>query len=104
VVLGAFAQPVGASHAGAIADCGSAGTFTVRAQDNSADFQSPAPDKLVLFEEGRALTVLELSVDGQLIFSRAETGRTNNSRQEVTCSFTLGAGPLFTVTGILSAG
>jgi hypothetical protein len=43
VVLGTLAQPAGATHAGAIADCGSAGTFTVKAQDNGAGVQVTRP-------------------------------------------------------------
>jgi hypothetical protein len=50
VVLGTFAQPAGATHDGAIADCGSAGTFTVKAQDNGAGVQSPGPGELVLLK------------------------------------------------------
>jgi hypothetical protein len=103
IVLGAFAQPVGASHAGAIADCGSGGTFTVKAHDNGAGFQSPAPDAVLAFEEGGTLTILDFYVNGQLIFSKAETGRANNNQEEVTCSFTSGDGVLFTATGILTA-
>jgi hypothetical protein len=101
----AFAQPAGASHAGAIADCGSAGTFTVKAQDNSAGFQSPAPDKVVLFEEGGSLTILEFYVNGQLFFSLAQTGRATNNVDEVTCSFTnADPGETFTAVGVLTAG
>jgi hypothetical protein len=101
-VLGTFAQPVGASHAGAIADCGSAGTFTVKAHDNGAGFQSPAPADVLVFEEGRTLAILEFYVNGQLSFSNAQTGRANNNLEEVTCSFTSGGGVLFTAIGILT--
>jgi hypothetical protein len=105
VVLGTFAQPAGATHAGAIADCGSAGTFTVKAQDNGAGVQSPAPDKVVVFEEGGTLTVLEFSINGQLVWSAAQTGRASNNVEEVTCSFrNADPGELFTATGIFTAG
>jgi hypothetical protein len=105
LVLGVFAQPVGASHAGVIADCGSAGTFTVKAHDTGAadNPQAPAPASVTVFEEGGALSVLEFSVNGQLIFSNAGTGRANNNVEEVTCSYTTGDGVLITVTGILTA-
>jgi hypothetical protein len=105
VVLGTFAQPAGATHDGAIADCGSAGTFTVKAQDNGAGVQSPGPGTLVLFEEGGVLTVFEFSVNGQLLWNAAQTGRAKNNVEEVTCSFrNADPGELFTVTGILTAG
>jgi hypothetical protein len=102
VVLGTFAQPAGATHAGAIADCGSAGTFTVTAHDNGAGFQSPAPADVLVFEEGGTLAILEFYANGQLLFSNAQTGRANNNLEEVTCSFTTGGGVLFTAIGILT--
>lgn len=104
VILGAFPQPAGATHAGAIVDCGSAGTFTVKAQDTGSGVQFPDPGKLVLFEEGGALTVLEFYIEGQLVWSAAQTGRANNNVTEVTCSFR-NADPreLFTVVGVLTA-
>jgi hypothetical protein len=43
MLFAAFAPSAGASHAGAIADCGSAGTFTVKATTNSAGFQIANP-------------------------------------------------------------
>ena len=103
VMLGAFPQPAGATHAGAVADCGSAGTFTVKAQDTGVGVQSPDPGKLVLFEEGGALTVLEFYVEGQLLWSAAQTGRAKNNVTEVTCSFrNADPGELFTVVGVLT--
>ncbi|HZN90972.1 MAG TPA: hypothetical protein VFB44_18485 [Thermoleophilaceae bacterium] len=42
-------------------------------------------------------------MDGNLVIDRAETGRTQDAVDEVTCSFTLGAGPFFEVTGVLTA-
>ena len=104
VILCAFPLPAGATHAGATADCGSAGTFTVKAQDTGAGVQFPDPGKLVLFEEGGALTVLEFYVDGQLVWSAAQTGRANNNVTVVTCSFrNADPGELFTVVGVLTA-
>jgi hypothetical protein len=104
VVLGAFPQPAGATHAGAIADCGSAGTLTVKAQDTGAGVEFPDPGKLVLFEEGGVLTVLEFYVEEQLLWSAAPTGRANNNIDEVTCSFrNADPGELFTVVGVLTA-
>jgi hypothetical protein len=104
VVLGTSAQPAAATHDGAIADCGSAGTFTVKAQDNGAGVQSPDPGKLVLFEQGGALTVFDFYVNGQLVLSLAQTGRAHNNVEEVTCSFrNADPGELFTVTGVLTA-
>jgi hypothetical protein len=103
VVLGSLAGPAVASHAGAIADCGNAGTFTVKAAENSAGFQSPFPTSVIVFEEGGVLTVHEVSRDGQLLFTRADTGREKNNLTEITCSFTTGSDGTFTVTGILTA-
>ena len=97
MALAVFASPAGASHAGAIANCGTAGTFTVKATTNHADFQSPAPDKLILFEEGGVLTVRRLYVNGQLVLTRGAT-----VPHEATCTFTLGDGPTLTVIGTLA--
>ena len=104
--IGAFALFAGsasASHAGAIATCDNGETFTLRAADNSGGFQSPAPDHVLIFEEGGVLTVFRLSVDGNVVLSRAEVGQANNAGTEVTCSFTIGAGLDFEVTGLLTA-
>jgi hypothetical protein len=100
--LGTFAGSAVASHAGAIANCGTAGTFTVKAANNSAGFQSPLPSSVIVFEEGGVLTVQEISRDGQLLFTRADTGRERNNLTEVTCSFTTGFQGTFTVKGILT--
>jgi hypothetical protein len=104
--IAAFALFVGtayASHAGAVATCDNGDTFTLRAADNSGGFQSPAPDHVLIFEEGGVLTVFRLSVEGNVVLSRAEVGQTNNTRTEVTCSFTIGDGAHFEVTGLLTA-
>ena len=104
VILGAFPQLAAATHAGAIADCGGAGTFTVKAQDTGAGVEFPDPGKVVLFEEGGALTVLEFYVEGQLVWSAAQTGRAKNNVTEVTCTFrNADPGELFTVLGVLTA-
>jgi len=44
-----------------------------------------------------------LSVNNQLIYSNAETGRPHRNVAEVTCTYTSGSGVLFTATGILTA-
>jgi hypothetical protein len=103
MLFAAFAPSAGASHAGAIADCGSAGTFTVKATTNSAGFQSPTPFTAILFEEGGVLTAHQVVVNGELLFTRAVNGAQRNNVTEVTCSFTTGAGDDFIVTGILAA-
>ena len=46
--------------------------------DNSGGFQSPAPDHVLIFEEGGVLTVFRLSVNGNVVLSRAEAGQANN--------------------------
>src|SRR5215203_4458193 len=102
VALGSAAGQAVASHAGAIANCGDAGTFTVKAAENSGGFQSPFPTSVILFEEGGVLTVHEISRDGQLLLTRANTGLNNNNLTEVTCSFTTGSDGTFTVTGTLT--
>jgi hypothetical protein len=102
VVLVTLAGPAAASHAGAIADCGAAGTFTVKAAENSAGFQSPFPTSVIVFEEGGVLTAHEVSRNGQLFLSKAASGRQQNSLTEVTCSITTGSDGVFTVTGILT--
>jgi hypothetical protein len=96
-VFAALAPSAVASHAGATADCGTAGTFTIKATTNMAGFQSPAPDKLILFEEGGVLTVRRLYVEGELVLTRGTT-----VPNEVTCTFTIGAGLTFTAIGTLA--
>jgi hypothetical protein len=103
--LGLFAGNASASHAGAPVTCDNGDTFTLRAAENSAGFQSPAPDHVLIFEEGGVLTVLRLSVNGNVVIDRAETGRTSNAVEEVECWFRLGDPPFpfFEVTGVLNA-
>ena len=102
--LGLFAGNASASHAGALVTCDNGDTLTLRAAENSAGFQSPAPDHVLIFEEGGVLTLFRLSVNGNLMIDRADTGQAANAVNEVTCSFTLGAAPfVFEVTGVLTA-
>jgi hypothetical protein len=100
---GLFVGSASASHAGALVTCDNGDTFTIRAVDNGAGFQSPKPADVLIFEEGGVLTILRASVDGNLLFSFAETGQAHNAVDEVTCSFTIGAGAFFEVTGVLNA-
>jgi hypothetical protein len=103
VALGNVAGQAAASHAGAIASCGDAGAFTVKAAENSAGFESPFPTSVIVVEEGGVLTVHQISRDGQLLFTRAGTGRDRDNLTEITCSFTTGSDGTFRVTGILTA-
>jgi hypothetical protein len=100
--IGLFVGSASASHAGALVTCDTGDTFTLRAADNRAGFQSPGPGDVLIFEEGGVLTIFRASVNGNLLFSIAETGQANNAITEVTCSFTIGAGAFFEVTGILN--
>jgi hypothetical protein len=99
--VGLLAQPAAALHDGATANCGSAGTFTIRATPNGAGFESPPWGDVVLFEEGGTLTVFVISIDGQVVFDANEVGRANNHLEEVTCSFTLANGVHVEITGLL---
>ena len=101
--VGLSAGSARATHAGALVTCDNGDTFTIRAVDNGAGFQSPKQSDILIFEEGGVLTVLRLSVNGELRFSFAETGQAHNAVEEVTCSFTIGAGAFFEATGILNA-
>jgi hypothetical protein len=100
--IGLLVGSASASHAGAEVTCDTGDTFTLRAVDNGAGFQSPGPADVLIFEEGGILTIFSASVDGNLLFSNAVTGQANNARDEVTCSFTIGAGAVFEVTGLLN--
>lgn len=104
VAILAAAPAALASHSGELADCGSAGTYTLRATDTGAGTQAPEPGNALVFEEGGSLAVFEVWRDGQLRFSNAGTGQSNNALAEVTCTFTNGAGNYFEITGILTAG
>ena len=101
--LALAAAPAFASHAGTTADCGSAGTFTIRAiQTAAGSHQAPEPASIIVFREGGALTVFEFRVNGQLRFTLADQGRQQNALDEVTCTFQNEAGATFEVTGILA--
>lgn len=91
-----------ASHAGAEVTCSNGGSYTLRAAENNAGFQSPSPFTVLVFEEGGVLTAQSVRVDGNLVFSHADTGHAQNALTEVTCSFTIGAGAFFEVTGVLN--
>jgi hypothetical protein len=101
--LGLCVGSASASHAGQPVTCDNGDAFTLRAAENSAGFQSPAPDHVLIFEEGGVLTVSRLSVNGNVVIDRAVTGRAGNAVDEVTCWFFLGDGPFFAVTGVLTA-
>ena len=77
--LGLFAGSASAGHAGARVTGDNGATFTLRAAENSAGFQSPAPDHVLIFEEGGVLTLSRLSVNGNLVIDRAGTGRARNA-------------------------
>jgi hypothetical protein len=101
--VGVCVPPASANHKGATIDCGSAGTFTIKAQQTPAQggIQAPFPHTVILFEEGGLVTVFEFVVDGQVVFNNAETGQETNNVNEVTCTFTLD-GRVIEVTGILT--
>ena len=88
--VGAYARPTGAYHAGATVDCGSAGTFTIKATETAAGpgIQAPYPWTTIVFEEHRVLTVFRFTENGQVLYDRAATGRTTNDANVVTCTFT----------------
>lgn len=102
LLIGAQAHPVSAHHKGAIVDCGSAGTFTLRAQQTNglSGLQAPGPADVILFEEGGVLILFTFVEDGQVLFDNAATGQAMNSLEEVTCTFSID-GRHIEVTGIL---
>jgi hypothetical protein len=100
--VGLAAESAAANHRGAVADCGIAGTFTVRATPNGAGFESPPFGDVLLFAEGGTLSVLRLSVDGQVTWEAAAVGRARNNVEEVTCSFTLANGVEVQATGVFT--
>jgi hypothetical protein len=101
-VLGVLAPPAGALHGGAIADCGAAGTFTLRVTANGAGFESPGPNAHLLFVEGGTLSVLRVVRNGVLVWDPAAVGREANALTEVTCSFELANGVDLEVTGVFA--
>jgi hypothetical protein len=102
LTVGVQAQPASALHKGAIVDCGSAGTFTLRAQQTSGlgNLQAPGPADVILFEEGGVLVLFKFVRDGQVIFDNAAIGAAMNNLDEVTCTFQIGDSDI-EVTGIL---
>jgi hypothetical protein len=90
-----------ARHAGAVADCGAAGEFIVRATRVNDSLDAPPPHGVVLFEGGAALTIFDMTINGATYFARADTGTEKNSLQETICSFTVPGRGLFVVTGLL---
>ena len=102
LTLGALVHPAGAHHKGATVDCGSAGTFTLRAQQTSGlgDLQAPGPADVILFEEGGVLALFRFVRDGQVLFDNAATGQASNNLDEVTCRFRIDDSEI-EVTGIL---
>ena len=101
--LALFVGSASATHAGALVTCDTGGTYTIRAVDNGAGFQLlPKQGDMLVFKEGGVLTVFSLSVNGELRYSAAETGQAKNAVTQHTCSFTIGAGAFFEVTGILN--
>lgn len=99
---GLLIQPAGALHGDAVADCGSAGTFTLRTTPNGAGFESPAWGNVLLFEGGGTLAPLVVSRDGQVLWDDAARGLARNAVEEVTCSFTLANGAQVVATGIFT--
>jgi hypothetical protein len=98
---GLLAQPAGAFHIGQAVNCGDAGTFTIRAQPNGAGFEAPPPGDALLFEEGPSLALLQLTINGVVVFDGTAVGLAHNSLDEVTCTFTLANGVPFEVVGLL---
>lgn len=99
-IIGLLAQPAAALHGGAIADCGDAGTLTVRATPNAAGFESPLFNGVLLFEEGGTLSLMIVSLDGVVAWDDAAVGVTANAVEEVTCSFELANGVDVEATGV----
>jgi hypothetical protein len=102
--LGVYALPASALHAGATADCGSAGTFTIHATQTPLGplNEQPHPGIVLIFEEGGVLTVFKLAVNGQVFVDKNETGRAMNNVNEVTCTFTLPDIGVIEATGVLT--
>jgi hypothetical protein len=101
-LTGLLAQPVAALHAGAIVDCGSAGTFTIKTATTGAGLQPPGFFDVLVFEEHGTLTVLSLSINGQLRWDVAGVGMLHWNAAGATCSFTLANGDDVEVTGVLT--
>jgi len=102
--VGLLAQPVAALHTGAIVDCGSAGTFTIKTSTTGAGIFPPSFFDVIVFEEHGTLTVHSVSINGQLIVEVATVGRLQGNAEWATCSFTLANGDDVEITGVLTAG
>lgn len=98
------AAPVAAFHEGAVADCGDAGTFTLRSQHNEGGFSSPPVNSMLQFEGGGTLSQLQAYQNGVLVWDPAATGMASNNLDEVTCSFTMSNGVDLVITGIYTPG
>jgi len=101
LAAGLLVQPVAAVHIGATADCGAAGTFTIRAQPNGAGFEAPTLGGVILFKEGGLLTPLLAYRNGAVAWSQAEVGMAANVVDEVTCTFSIASGD-WEITGVLT--
>jgi hypothetical protein len=103
-MFGVYSQPASAFHLGLTADCGSAGTFTIKATQTAKNplFQVPTPTSRLLFEEGGGLTVSQLTLNGEVLLDKNETGREMNNVDEVTCTFTDPDLGEFGATGVLT--
>jgi hypothetical protein len=103
-MLAVYALPASAFHNDATADCGSAGTFTIRATETPLGplNERPEPGIVLLFEEGGVLTVFKLALNGEVLVDKNPTGTARNNVDEVTCTFTLGDIGVIEATGILT--
>ena len=105
VATGALALPAAALHEGAIADCGTAGTFTLRSTPNSGGFSSPPVNSVLRFEGGGTLSIMREYRDGVLDWEPgAGVGIASNNLEEVTCTFTLANGVELAITGVYTPG
>jgi hypothetical protein len=109
-LLGLSVLPVAAVHAGAIVDCGTSGTFTIKTASTGAGLQPPSFFDVLVFEEHNTLTILRLTINGEptfindhTVFDLATMGRAHWKANEATCTFTLANGDLVEVTGVLTA-
>jgi len=103
-LVGLLAQPAAAFHSGAIVDCGGAGKFTIKTATTGAGLFPPSFFDVLVFEEHGTLTVLAISINGQLILDFAGVGRLHSEAEWATCSFTLANRDDVEVTGVLTAG
>ena len=102
-LVGLLAPPAAAVHQGAIVDCGSGGTFTIKTSTTGAGLFPPGFFDVLVFEEHGTLTVLAVSIDGELLLDFATVGRQHSEANWTTCSFTLADGAYVEITGVLTA-